>query len=167
MTLQALADSVRTLPERLPQMVGDVLRRHETDIMELQRIQLLEGHDSDGNDMRPYYTEDVKPQGYFNSRESAGRYAAWKEGLSYPFSVSRNSDAPNLYINGRFHSELAVIFGNDGLSIEAQTPYAAKIVAKYGRNSFGLSMEKWNTLFNERGIKDEVIQQFRQVIYGS
>jgi hypothetical protein len=109
----------------------------------------------------------LKPQGYFHSRESAGRYAAWKEGLSYPFSVSRNSDAPNLYINGKFHSELGVRFGSDGLSIEPMTPYAAKIVAKYGRNTFGLSWEKWNTLFTERNIKDEIIATFKQRIYGS
>lgn len=151
----------------MAQMVGEVLQRHEQDIIEYQRIQLLEGKDSDGQDIRPYYSEDVKPQGYFHSRESAGRYAAWKEGLSYPFSVSRNSDAPNLYINGKFHSELGVRFGSDGLSIEPMTPYAAKIVSKYGRNTFGLSWEKWNTLFTERNIKDEIITTFKQRIYGS
>jgi hypothetical protein len=151
----------------MAQMVGEVLQRHEQDIIEYQRIQLLEGRDSDGQDIRPYYSEDVKPHGYFHSRESAGRYAAWKEGLSYPFSVSRNGDAPNLYVNGKFHSELGVRFGNDGLSIEPMTPYAAKIVEKYGRNTFGLSWEKWNTLFTERNIKDEIITTFKQRIYGS
>ena len=58
-------------------------------------------------------------------------------------------------------------FGSDGLSIEPMTPYAAKIVAKYGRNTFGLSWEKWNTLFTERNIKDEIITTFKQRIYGS
>ena len=168
MTLEGLTESVRALQDGgMAQMVGEVLQRHEQDIIEYQRIQLLEGRDSDGQDIRPYYSEDVKPQGYFHSRESAGRYAAWKEGLSYPFSVSRNSDAPNLYINGKFHSELGVRFGSDGLSIEPMTPYAAKIVAKYGRNTFGLSLEKWNTLFTERNIKDEIITTFKQRIYGS
>jgi hypothetical protein len=47
------------------------------------------------------------------------------------------------------------------------TPYAAKIVEKYGRNTFGLSWEKWNTLFTERNIKDEIITTFKQRIYGS
>lgn len=164
MTLEALTESVRTLPERLPQLIGEVLQRHDGDIMELQRIQLLEGHDSDGNDMRPYYTEDVKPQGYFNSPESAARYAAWKESLDYPFSVSRNRNAPNLYINGKFHSELKAQFGNDAMEIAAQTPYAAVIMAKYGRNAFGLSMEKWNELFAQRGVKDEVITEVKRMI---
>lgn len=168
MTLEGLTESMRALLDGgMAQMVGEVLQRHEQDIIEYQRIQLLEGKDSDGQDIRPYYSEDLKPQGYFKSRESAGRYAAWKEGLSYPFSVSRNSDAPNLYINGKFHSELGVSFGSDGLSIEPLTPYAAKIMAKYGRNTFGLSWEKWNTLFTERNIKDEIITTFKQRIYGS
>lgn len=168
MTLEGLTGRVRALQDGgMEQMVGEVLQRHEQDIIEYLRIQLLEGRDSDGQDIRPYYSEDVKPKGYFHSRESAGRYAAWKEGLSYPFSVSRNGDAPNLYINGRFHSDLGVRFVSDGLSIEPMTPYAAKIVEKYGRNTFGLSWEKWNALFTERNIKDEIIATFKQRIYGS
>ena len=165
MTLERLTESVRTLPERLPVMIGEVLRGHEHDIMELQRIQLLEGKDSDGKDIHPFYTEDLKPQGYFHSAQSAARYAAWKEDLSYPFSVSRNHNAPNLYITGKFHEELGCVFGTQAMQIAPMTGYAAAIVAKYGRNTFGLSWEKWDTLFNERGVKDEIVETFKRRLY--
>lgn len=165
MTLQQLTDNVKALS--VPALVADVLQRHNGDIMELQQIQLLEGHDNEGKDLHPFYTEDIQPSGYFKSRETAGNYAAWKESLSYPFSVSRNGNAPNLYINGRFYSELKVAFSNEGVAIMPGTTYASQIMAKYGINSFGLSMQKWQQLFVERGAKDEVIELFKQRIYGN
>lgn len=165
MTLQGLIEKARSMKQNIPAIIGSVLRQHDADIMELQRIQLLEGHDSNEKDLRPSYTDDIKPQGYFNSRESAGRYAAWKESLDYPYTVKRNTNAPNLYINGRFHNELSVKYGNDSLSIVPATSYASRIVSKYGINSFGLSMEKWNNLFNERGAKEEIINKFKKYIY--
>lgn len=165
MTLQTLTDNVKAL--KVESLIGEVLQHHEQDIMELQRVQLLEGHDNEGKDIHPFYTEDLKPQGYFKSRESAERYAAWKESLSYPYSVQRNTYAPNLYITGVFHNELAVRFNADSLVIAGGTAYANKIVAKYGLNTFGLSQEKWNVLFNERGAKDEIINLFKTKIYGS
>lgn len=167
MTLELLTQNVRALRDGMGALIGEVVQQHEQDIIEYQRIQLLEGKNSDGEDMRPYYTEDLKPDGYFNSRESAGRYAAWKESLSYPFSVSRNHNAPNLYINGRFHDELGIRFLDDGVEVVPKTMYAAGIMAKYGRNAFGLSMEKWNEVFMERGIKDEIIMSFKRRIYGN
>lgn len=166
MTLKSLTDNVHKLAQ-LDILLGEVLKSHEQDIMEYQRIQLLEGKDSNGDDLRPSYSEDLKPQGYFHTRESAGRYAAWKQDISYPYNVHRNPDTPNLYVNGRFHSELGAKMGDTEMSIIGTTSYANNIMAKYGRNSFGLSMAKWNELFRERGIKDEVIKKVKDTIYGN
>lgn len=166
MTLKTLTDNVHKLSQ-IDVLLGEVLRDHEQDIMEYQRMQLLEGKDSDNRDIHPFYSEDLKPQGYFYTKESAGRYAAWKEGISYPFSVQRNADAPNLYINGRFHSELGVKFNEKDMIITAVTAYASKIVAKYGLNTFGLSMQKWNEVFRERGIKEDIIKKVKNTIYGN
>ena len=167
MTLEGLTGRVRALQDGgMAQMVGEVLQRHEQDIIEYQRIQLLEGRDSDGQDIRPYYSEDVKPHGYFHSRESAGRYAAWKEGLSYPFSVSRNGDAPNLYINGRFYDEMEVRFETDSMMIAPSTGYAANIMAKYGLHRFGLSALKWQVMMEQKGCKDELQQRMKELLYG-
>lgn len=149
-------------------LVRGILRQHEQDIMEQQHIQLLEGKGSDGNDLRPYYTEDVQPHGYFRTQETASNYMAWKESLNYPYSVSRgNSNAPNLYINGRFYSEMEVRFEADSLMIAPSTPYAAQIMAKYGIKRFGLSAMKWQVMMNEKGVKDEIQRRMKDILYGN
>ena len=133
-------------------LVRGVLRNHEEDIMEQQHIQLLEGKGSDGEDLRPYYTEDLQPHGYFKSQQSASNYMAWKETLNYPYSVERNSDAPNLYINGRFYSEMEVKFEVDSMMFAPSSGYAAQIMEKYGMGRFGLSALKWQVMMQEKGV---------------
>lgn len=147
--LEDLLARVRTFENGLQtgSAIRDALQPFGSDILEAQRVQLLEGRNSGGEDIRPYYSEDLKPQGYFYSAESAGRYAAWKQDLSYPYSVKRNPDAPNLYITGRFHSELEVQFNSDSLGIVATSTWSAAIMAKYGVDTFGLCFDKWEEIW--------------------
>lgn len=147
------------------QIVRDVVIRHPADILELQKRQLFEGKAANGEDIRPYYSEDLKPGGYFHSVESAGRYAAWKQDINYPYSVNRNPDAPNLYINGKFHSELGVQFGTDAARIVPETGYASRIMAKYGTGTFGLMRSKWLELFTDWGAYNELMQQIKSRLY--
>ena len=167
MTLYGLLDNARQLQRDLSRgsIIRDVLEPHGSDIVELQRTQLLAGKASDGKDIHPFYTEDLKPQGWFRSRATAENYKAWKQQLSYPKSVQRNPDAPNLYITGVFHNDLNVSFGADAVGIVPDTAYAANIMAKYGLNVFGLSMASWRVVFDERGAKDELIEKMREVLW--
>ena len=160
--VQAAADGLAS-----GSLVRDVVVRHESDIMELQREQLFEGLASSGEDIRPYYSEDLKPGGYFYSVQSAGRYAAWKrDGISYPYSANnRNPDAPNLYVNGKFHSELGVEFGGDSLVVRGLTAYAQGIVAKYGLETFGLMAQNWARLFEDRGGLVELMDGLKRILY--
>lgn len=146
--------------------VRNVVVQHSADIMELQLQQLFSGKASNGQDIRPYYSEDLKPSGYFHTVESAGRYAAWKkDGINYPYQAKRNPDAPNLYINGKFHSELGVQFGPDNVAVVPTTTYAAGIVAKYGINTFGLMKSNWDVIFVQRGGYNELMQIIKQQLY--
>lgn len=167
MTIQQLLANAQSLQARLDSgdVQREVLQGHQEDIIELQRIQLLEGKSSDGEDLRPYYSEDLQPAGWFKSKESAGRYAAWKGTLDYPFEVQRNADAPNLYITGVFHGDLGVQFNPDSMAIIPTTMYAAGIMAKYGNNSFGLSAEKWNELMDERGGREDIKKKFEEILW--
>ena len=147
-------------------LVRDAVVKYPDDIMELQRQQLFQGLAANGQDIRPYYSEDLKPTGYFHSVDSAGRYAAWKkDGIHYPYTANRNPDAPNLYINGRFHSELGVQFNADSVGIIPTTSYAAGIVAKYGINTFGLMLANWMILFMERGAYQELMNEIKAQLY--
>ena len=167
--LAMMAEAARVLDRQLQDgsLVRGILRQHEQDIMEQQHIQLLEGKGSDGNDLRPYYTEDLQPHGYFKSQQSASAYMAWKESLNYPYSVERNSDAPNLYINGRFYSEMEVKFEADSMMIAPSTGYAAQIMAKYGLHRFGLSALKWQVMMQEKGVQSEIENEIKRILYGN
>lgn len=147
-------------------LIRNVVVRHGEEILDLQREQLFEGKASSGNDIRPYYSEDLKPKGYFYSVETAGRYAAWKaSGINYPYKASRNPDAPNLFINGRFHDELGIRFLADSVGVVPMTPYAANIMAKYGMETFGLMVEKWTKLFQDFGAYNELMMEIKSRLY--
>ena len=147
-------------------LIRDVLLPRQEDILQAQRIQLLAGKDSGGEDIRPYYSEDLKPSGYFYTAEAAGRYSAWKETLSYPYSVQRNPDAPNLYIDGTFHSELDVDFGTDEMGIIGTTDKANRIIAKYGKDTFGLNAESWESIW-ESGSYEQLLDNIKQLLYAN
>lgn len=147
--------------------VGDVLIYYRDDIMELQQYQLFSGKSSSGEDIRPLYSEDLKPTGYFRSRETAKNYSAWKQIIPYPYQVDRNPDAPNLYINGRFHSELTVEFGSDAVGVVPATSYAQGIVAKYGLSTFGLTSGNWNVVLRERGAFEQLLNNIKTILYGN
>lgn len=166
MILQDLYNRIVAVRDGLTsgELIRDAIEGHGEDILEYQRIQLLEGKTPTGEDIRPYYSEDLKPEGHFHSVESAGRYAAWKEGLSYPYSVERNPDAPNLYINGKFHSEIDVDFREDAAVIVPGTGYAEGIMLKYPR-AFGLSLDSWNAIFAQRGALAELMETIKGIIY--
>ena len=148
-------------------LIRNVIVQHPDDILDLQRQQLFAGKTSTGEDIRPYYSEDLKPSGFFHSVESAGRYAAWKkDGINYPYKANRNPDAPNLYINGRFHDELGVQFAADTVAVVPTTFYSAGIVAKYGLTTFGLMLANWMVIFVEKGAYNELMNEIKTRLYG-
>lgn len=147
-------------------LVREVISGHGEDILAYQRHQLLRGLASSGEDIRPYYSEDLKPEGRFYSVETAGRYAALKQSLSYPYVVDRNPDAPNLYFNGRFHDELGVEFNPDSLAVIGTTGYAKKIIAKYGVGTFGLMAEYWTRVWEDSGAYEELLDKLKSELYG-
>lgn len=167
MTIQSLLDNARRLQSEMQGgiLVRDVLMQHGDDIVTQQRIQLMMGKASDGKDLRPYYSEDLKPRGYFKSGASAKAYAAWKQTLNYPYNVERNPDAPNLYITGMFHDDLGIAFGGDSVEIVPDTAYAAKIMAKYGRGVFGLNASGWAVIWDDYHAKDELITKMKETLW--
>lgn len=164
--LNDLLARVRDLDRDIGSAVRDVVVRHEDDIMAMQLAQLFAGKASSGDDIRPYYSEDLKPGGYFKDVEAAKRYSVWKGDIS-PYSAGRNPDAPNLYISGKFHSELGAEFGSETVAVVGLTPYPKGIVAKYGLSTFGLTRESWGRIFAERGGYGELMDIVRKRIYGN
>lgn len=150
---------------------GDIVRMavlpYGAEILDMQREQLAEGKSGSGADLRPYYSEDLKPGGYFHSVQTARNYAAWKVSLGNPYEAgARNPDAPNLFITGKFYGEIAVNFGSDYAHVVGTTPWAAGIIAKYGAENFSLSRERWDGLLN--GVaRGRLMDEIKRVVYGS
>ena len=44
-------------------LVRNVIIQHPDDILDLQKQQLFQGLTANGQDIRPYYSEDLKPAG--------------------------------------------------------------------------------------------------------
>lgn len=151
-------------------LVRNVVVDHESDILERQRQQLFEGKNANNEDLRPLYSEDLQPGGYFKTPESARRYADWKRQMSYPVQAQRNPDAPNLYVAGvpgagRFHSELTVAFGPEALTILGESAYSQRIIAKYGLDQFGISAGRWDDIFENCGALEELTNEIRKVLW--
>lgn len=166
MSLEELGNRLIALKDVLGGFVRTSLEENYDGIMDLQRHQLFAGKRADGSDIRPYYSEDLKENGgYFKSAQSALAYARMKAtSISYPISEPRQFDAPNLYITGKFHDELGIEFDDREMVIWGATPYADKIVEKYGIETFGLSDDNWDKLMPN--IKERVVEQLRQYING-
>lgn len=163
MTLDGLSEKLNTLQGQLNVFARASMEERSDEILELQKEQLFAGKASDGENIRPYYSEDLKANGgFFKTPQSAQRYADWKASLSYPYSVQRNLDAPNLYINGRFHSELGLEFTDEYMRVKGDTAYAEGIIAKYGEQTFGLSEESMAKI--EEELNESITNKIREWI---
>jgi hypothetical protein len=60
---------------------------------------------------------------------------------------------------------LGVQFFADSVGVVPLTPYATGIVAKYGMNTFGLMMERWAEIFQNRGAYNELMQRIKSTLY--
>ena len=137
----------------------------EGEILDSQKEQLAEGKASSGHDLRPYYSEDLRARGgWFLSPASAANYSAWKESIGNPYQAGeRNPDAPNLYINGKFYSEIGVQFGTDSVGIIPKTAFALEVMSKYGMQSFGLTGERWNGIMWDN--YDKIMDEMKRRLY--
>lgn len=169
MTLQELYSRIEGVRDALHS--GEIPRLavlpYGDDILTLQREQLAEGKAASGEDLRPHYSEDIKPTGYFNSTATAANYAAWKQTINNPYEAgARNPDAPNLFITGKFYDEIGVEFGSDRARIVALTPFAAQVMAKYGADAFGLTYGRWMRIMRDEGGLERLMDEIKLRIYG-
>lgn len=105
-------------------------------LTELQKEQMLEGRGIDGEYIRPFYSENP----YFKSRESADRYAKWKQKVTP--NPKRPLDVPNLIVTGTLlHDKLmAKVMGNV-FEIEPTNAKGKEIFNEHP-NAQGLDEEK-------------------------
>lgn len=137
-------EALQAFKQSLEPRVEEIIAGRSDEYLDMQKEQLFAGQNSDGDDLRPYYSEDLRANGgYFKSPESARAYAEYKAGLSYPSSYGaalRNPDAPNLFINGHlFHDGLVLVVGNGVIRVAHRSPEGQAIMQRYGEGNFGLN----------------------------
>lgn len=153
-----LRDRVKSLEAAVSAEVRSACEAQGEVILSMQRAQLMEGKSSDGEDLRPYYTEDP----YFKTPEAAQRYAGWKQRITP--NPKRNRNAPNLYINGSFHSELGVEFQEEGFLVHGLTGRAQNIIGKYGVEKFGLTLENRERLIAP--FRESIMDTIKKHLHG-
>lgn len=153
-------------------ILADILSEREDELLDRQRDQLASGLNSEGTDIVPPYSADLKPGGYFKSPQAAARYAAWKQDIYAPKvhykQTQRNPDTPNLFIDGdgivnggRFYRELAVNVTDTEILFYGETSYAEGIIGKFGEEQFGLCEEYWRDVM-ENGVIKTMLKGLRE-----
>jgi hypothetical protein len=100
--------------------------------------QIYSGQDGNGAQLNPTYDDDpyFEEEGYWFHRSAA--YKAWKKEITPPCGSSllglppRPENVPNLYINGKFFSEILADRRGDVLHVDPGSGNGPAIVAKYG-----------------------------------
>lgn len=166
MTLGDLSNRLSTLQGQLNAFARLSLQEREDEILDLQKRQLFAGKASSGDDIRPYYSEDLKANGgFFKSPQSAKKYAMYKAQLDYPVNVPRQFDAPNLYINGHLvHDNIGLEFTEEYMRVKGNTSEAQRVMDKYGEQTFGLSSESMDKLKPE--LTESITEKIKEYING-
>lgn len=140
-------------------------------VAEAIREQLYSGLDGDGGYLSPTYLEDdyFYTVDWYHEDENTGRkyigargYMEWKTDITPPVGSEmlglppRPEDVPNLYINGKFYSEITIAGSDDGLVTSVSGESAPKIVEKYGDRILNIgptAVEYFNVNFMLPAIK--------------
>jgi hypothetical protein len=141
MNLRELANNANSFD--FNKNVNEVIDNNANLIVSMNQEQLLEGKNSEGKDLRPYYSEDP----YFKTRAAALRYAEWKKRIT-PNSF-RKTDVPNLYINGFYHSSFQFKRTGDKFEVTSGGSLSGKIEPKY-EHIHTLTPENCISLSNEK-----------------
>ena len=161
--LQAQIAAFSEFQKNKGRVVAELLAQREDELLERQMDQLASGQDSEGRNLTPSYSADLKPGGYFKTSSAARRYADWKKSIATPAfyqQFPRNADTPNLYVNGRFWNEMGVTISENIIEFHGDTAYAEGIINKYGLEKFGLNETFWRMVV-EGGLDDELADYLR------
>jgi len=136
------------LEKYLPQMVMD------------NKDNLWDGKTSTGLNITPTYLTDP----YFPHTTPGGRvitakaYMAWKSSPGYMQGSSRNPETPNLFISGKFYSEISAAVTELGIEFDAETSLGKAIQAKFGNEVIGITDEDWLP------IREKVIPEYVEAL---
>lgn len=136
----------------MPNVIDKAVSDYKSDILSLNKDQMLLGRDNEGIPFSPSYLQDP----YFKNQEAAQAYARMKYALEshhnslmwvtdlYPH---KDRDIPNLIVSGTFQGAMFITTGSGKYTIGSRYEDASDINAKYNNKVFGLAPEAKNYLY--------------------
>lgn len=151
--------AVKFLDEIVP-CIDRTVEENKWEVVTAIREQLYSGIDGNERQLRPTYTGDP----YFRMRyknpqvalRKAAEYRDWKNEITPPETsqhigfAPRDTDTPNLFIDGTFHRSIIAEVSGDMLRVRTEGfKDGAAIEAKYGSDIFKVSDSSWEWLIRE------------------
>lgn len=137
MDIQEAYDIIHSIAEGFEENVMQCLESHSDDIVLAIQAQIYSGQDGRGEYLSPTYDDDnfFEEDGPWYHR--AEDYKAWKYTITPPEGTflglpARPDNVPNLYIDGKFYSEITASRRGDVLYVDPGHGNGPAIVSKYG-----------------------------------
>jgi hypothetical protein len=154
-TIKGLYRKVQTLD--VNSSINSAFEKNKERLLELNRLQLLEGKTKLDTDITPSYIDDP----YFKSAIAAQRYSDWKDRITP--NPRRRKGTPNLYIIGTYHRSLDVSIQGEVISFPSSFRGAAAIRNKF-RNIFGLG-GRFKREFINTGLRPAIMEDIRANLF--
>lgn len=138
MSIEEVSDIIGAISDGFEEACLDCLTENSGVVLDAVREQLYSGLDGNGQYLTPDYDTDpfFNEEGYWHGR--AKDYKAWKYKITPPIAGTmlglppRPDNVPNLFINGKFYSEIYALEVENFLMINPGIGKGPDIVAKYG-----------------------------------
>ena len=138
MDIENVCNIIHKIAEGFDANAMKCLEYHSGNIVVAIQEQIYSGQNGKGEHLSPTYDTDpyFEQDGPWYHR--AHDYKAWKQSITPPVTSSllglppRPDNVPNLFINGKFFSEITATRRGDMLYVNPGSGNGPKIVAKYG-----------------------------------
>lgn len=156
MDIQEVYDVIHAIAEGFEENVVDCLDKHSGNVVMAISDQLYSGINGDDEYLTPTYDDDPYFQLEGPWQNNSKGYKAWKMSITPPVVSSilglnpRPDNVPNLFITGKFHSEINAKRAGDMLLVDPGHNDGPSIVSKYGEQILELSsrgVDYFNTEF--------------------
>ena len=157
-TLKQLAPRFEALLGREIEFYAEAVNEEKDFVLDLNREQLYDGKDREGNDLHPTYFEDP----YFKSPAQAAGYSRWKDKITP--NPRRTPGVPNLFINGYYYKSIVLAVDKQGLKYNSGFDDQNNINQKYGGKLYGLDKDNRIILNKTAGPRAiELIRTFVRI----
>lgn len=156
MGIEEVANIIHKIADGFEEACIKCLESNSGVVLHAVAEQLYSGLDGEEKHLSPTYDDDpyFEEEGYWYHR--AKDYKAWKYSITPPVAGTmlglppRPDEVPNLYINGKFYSEITAMRKGDVLVVDPGSGNGSAIVAKYGDQILDMgqtAIEYFNTTY--------------------